>query len=198
MNIFVLDESPIFAARCHCDKHVNKMLIEYSQMLCTAIRLNNGTEYIEKSKSNRNVKRWRLDDEHYDKVLYKATHVNHPSNVWVRRSADNFKWLYHVADELASIYSASTGKTHACEPILDEVYMYYETHGVLFNSALFTPVTLAMPDEFKIGSQDSWGDVVASYRNLYNKSKSRFATFGKYNNPTPWWYKPEFTEDVNL
>ena len=177
------------------------MLIEYTQMLCTAIRLNNGTMYIEKSKSNRNIKRWRIRDdsnERYNDVLYKATHVNHPSNVWVRASSDNFKWLYYVASELAEMYSRATGKTHACELILDQVYMYYETKGVCFNSQHLTPVTLSMPDEFKIGSHDSWDDVVASYRNLYNKSKSRFATFSKYNNPTPWWYKPEYTENVNL
>ena len=36
MNIFVLDESPILAARDHCDKHICKMILESAQMLCAA------------------------------------------------------------------------------------------------------------------------------------------------------------------
>ena len=38
MNIFVLHEDPITAAKHHCDKHVVKMILESAQLLCTAHR----------------------------------------------------------------------------------------------------------------------------------------------------------------
>lgn len=50
-----------------------------------------------------------------------------------------------------------------------------------------------MDDVYKVaGDPNSWDTVVASYRNYYNKSKSRFATFGKYGNETPYWYRNEY------
>ena len=33
MNIFVVDEDPVIAARQLCDKHVVKMILETAQML---------------------------------------------------------------------------------------------------------------------------------------------------------------------
>jgi hypothetical protein len=38
MNIFFLDKNPQKAAEYLCDKHVPKMLLESSQMLCTAVQ----------------------------------------------------------------------------------------------------------------------------------------------------------------
>ena len=33
MNVFVLDIDPVKAAEYHCDKHVNKMIVEHLQMM---------------------------------------------------------------------------------------------------------------------------------------------------------------------
>ena len=33
MNVFVLDKDPAKAAQYHCDKHVNKMIVEHLQMM---------------------------------------------------------------------------------------------------------------------------------------------------------------------
>ena len=35
MNIFILDKNPKKAAEYHCDKHVIKMILETSQLLCS-------------------------------------------------------------------------------------------------------------------------------------------------------------------
>ena len=43
MNIFILDEDPVIAAKMLCDKHVPKMIVESAQMLSTAHRLLDGT-----------------------------------------------------------------------------------------------------------------------------------------------------------
>ena len=72
MNIFILDKNPIKAAREHCDKHVVKMIVESGQMLSTAHRLLDGKEYIEKSRTGRNIKRWKLNDDRENKSHKRA------------------------------------------------------------------------------------------------------------------------------
>lgn len=37
MNIFILHEDPVVAAKMHCDQHLNKMILESAQMLSTAL-----------------------------------------------------------------------------------------------------------------------------------------------------------------
>jgi len=83
MNIFYLDKDPRICAENHCDKHCVKMILEYAQLLSTAHRVLDGDPNQE------------LPDGRQD-VLYKATHVNHPSAVWVRQNEANYKWLYKM------------------------------------------------------------------------------------------------------
>ena len=45
MNIFVLDNDPIVAAQSVCNKHVVKMILESGQMLSTAHRVLDGTQW---------------------------------------------------------------------------------------------------------------------------------------------------------
>ena len=85
MNIFYLSDNPESAARQHCDKHIVKMVIEYAQLLSTAHRMLDGKEYIDVTANNRKIKRWRMEDGR-EAILYKASHINHPSAVWVRKS----------------------------------------------------------------------------------------------------------------
>ena len=96
MNIFYLHKDPIKNAQYHCDKHIVKMATEYCQLLSTAHRILDGKMYLGKTKNNRNIKRWRLPDERED-ILMKASHVNHPSNIWVRESRENYMLsLIHI------------------------------------------------------------------------------------------------------
>ena len=91
MNIFHLDNDPIKAAQMMCDKHIVKMIVEYAQLMSTAHRVLDGEEYLDKTANNRNIRRWYHPE--YDGFLYKASHVNHPSNIWVRESDENYFWL---------------------------------------------------------------------------------------------------------
>ena len=59
MNIFYVDKDPVKAAKMLLDKHVVKMILESAQMLCTAKRVLDGTEYMAKTKNGRNIKRWK-------------------------------------------------------------------------------------------------------------------------------------------
>ena len=97
MNIFFTSLDPAECARYLDDKRVVKMILESAQMLSTAIR-STGLE-----------------------VGYKSTHANHPSNVWVRRSKQNYEWLVSHALELSKEYTRRYGKVHKSEAIILEL-----------------------------------------------------------------------------
>ena len=94
MNIFYVHKDPIISATMLIDKHVVKMIVESAQMLSTAHRMIDGTQYTGKTKTGRNIKRWRHPNSNMDNVLYKACHTGHPSTLWVMENAYNYHWLY--------------------------------------------------------------------------------------------------------
>ena len=117
-----------------------------------------------------------------DGILYSATHVNHPSAIWVRQSYANYVWLSKLLTELCAEYTYRYGKVHKVEACgLEEELMYPPMN---IPTAPFTEPTPAMPDEIKIA-----GNSIESYRNYYNKSKTHLASWkGKFNSrPVPDW-----------
>ena len=177
MNIFYLDHDVHKCAEMHNDKHVVKMILEYSQLLSTAHRLLDGKQTAGKTKTGRNVKRWVLDD-HRESVLYSATHINHPSAVWVRQSLENYIWLSDMLLALLKEYTYRYGKQHKCETIAR--HLAYPPINI--SQKPFTQPTPAMPDDVKIA-----GDSIKSYRNYYINNKTHLAKWK--NRPTPEWYK---------
>lgn len=182
MNIFFLDTDPWLAASYHCDSHIRKMIVETAQLLSAAHHLWDGTSYTKTLKSGK-TKTYFVSDK---PGLYKPTHINHPSSIWCRENISNYKYLFEIFKGLCCHYSMGTGKVHAT---------YAATYSSLKNAPANIPdgdLTIppcAMLDEFKVHvSPTTLEQVVENYRNYYNESKSRFATFGKYNNPTPDWY----------
>ena len=182
MNIFYLDKDPIKAAEMSCDKHVCKMIIESAQMLSTAHRVLDGQEFTDKTANGRNIKRWRHPDKDLDKILYKASHIKHPSTQWVMYNLHNYVWLYRHMMALHSQFKLRYNKS--------EDHMTIQKLGnVLKDAPKKLPVrdskepTPAMPDECKVP-----GDSVASYRKYYIMKKKDFATW-KYPAVMPNWYK---------
>jgi hypothetical protein len=87
MNIFVIHENPIIAAREHCDKHVVKMILESAQMLSTSHRILDGVEEKAPSVSGKTMsKYWRLDD-YREPILYRAVKTKQErfSMTWKKR-----------------------------------------------------------------------------------------------------------------
>ena len=125
MNIFYLDEDPVKAAKYQYNKHVVKMILESTQMLCTAHHLIMG--------------------DNAD-VPYKIAHPKHPSTQWVTYSASNYAWLYQHMLALGDEYTKRYGKTHLtitkCKDKLAKL------PGGIFNVG-FTQPPQAMPDEYK-------------------------------------------------
>ena len=111
MNVFYLDRDPVTAAKMHCDKHVVKMIIEYAQLMSTAHRVLDGEMYYGLTKNGRKIKRWKLNSNMED-ILYKASHINHPSAIWARQSNNNYNWLYCLFTALCDEYTHRYGKVH--------------------------------------------------------------------------------------
>ena len=100
MNIFTTNNCPVVSAQEMCDKHVVKMIVEYAQLMSTAHRVLDGKQYEGRTRLNRRIKRWLHPDEEMEKILYKASHIKHPSGIWCRSTTANYKWLYrHFIDQ---------------------------------------------------------------------------------------------------
>ena len=158
----------------HVDKHAVKMIVEYAQLLSTAHRVLDGVEYIDAS-SGRKIKRWKLGSS-YEPILYKATHINHPSAIWVRQSYDNYRWLVSLLCQLCKEYTYRYGKTHKVESSGLYELLTYAPFNI--RPGVFTEPTPAMPEEYIIK-----GDSIQSYKNYYNGSKQHLHNWK--NRPIP-------------
>ena len=175
MNIFYLDRDPVIAAQMMCDKHCVKMILESAQMLSTAHRVCDGTEWYDKNKIGRRIKRWSVTPNMED-VLYKASHVNHPSNIWTRASKHNYAFLYEMWCHLHEEFKIRYGKEHLSYTKLNEVLQY---PPINIADTPFTQPTQAMPDDVKDD------DAIVAYRNYYIKYKKNFA---HWKTKQPDWY----------
>jgi hypothetical protein len=175
MNIFYLHHDTKICAEMHVDKHCVKMILEYAQLLSTAHRYLDGTVNIGVSKTGRKQTRYVLPD-HRDDKLYSATHINHPSAVWVRQSLENYQWLYNMFKDLIAEYTYRYGKDHKCAMLLSD--LQYPPNNIPKNRP-FTQPTPAMPDDFKVA-----GDSIKSYHNYYNGAKTRMFSWKKRETPS--------------
>ena len=174
MNLFYLDKDPEISATLHCDKHVVKMIIEYAQMLSTAHRMLDGTQYTDAS-SGRRIQRWRLDNSNIEDVLYKASHINHPSTRWVRENAIQYQYAYDMFTALCDEYTHRYKKIHATD---------FKLRGLL--NQLPNKITLGgwseppqcMPDDVKMES------TLDAYHKYYAVYKKEFAKWTERDVPT--------------
>jgi hypothetical protein len=138
-----------------------------------------GTQSICLSKTGRKQTKYILADQR-ESTLYSATHVNHPSAIWVRQSVGNYIWLSDLLVKLCKEYTYRYGKVHKCERD-GLVKTLYETVPDNNPIAKFTDPPPAMPDECKVP-----GNSIQSYRNYYIMKKNHFAKWK--NRPVPEWY----------
>lgn len=183
------------------------MILEYSQLLSTAHRVLDGEVQVIRSArlpklkldtltnleplklkySVREKKLYTLRDPDRNKLLYKATHMNHPSAVWVRKSFQNYKWLHQLLTELCIEYTYRYGRIHKCQ----SSGLVYELTNLPANISTYTTFsepTPAMPEYIKVP-----GDSLASYRKYYVIEKAALAVWTK--RPMPYWYRyPELID----
>ena len=158
MNIFYLDRDIQKCAQAHCDKHVNKMILEGAQLLSSAHHLTN--------------------PEAADiPNMYRLTHKNHPDAIWVRASINHYLYLMDLMDSLNEECQyryehkrdhVSIGKVHSWGyPILPDVP--------------FTEPPKCVHDDWK-----QMPDVVDAYRAYYKRDKRDIAAWTK-RSPPEWF-----------
>ena len=156
MNIFYLDNNTKACAEAHCDKHVVKMILEYAQLLSTAHRI--------------------LDGDEENEELYKATHKNHPSAVWVRESFDHYHYTFRLFKYLCAEYTKRYTKVHATSRLLHALSEAPKNISIKG----FKKPPQCMPDEHKSD------DTVQAYRNYYNVDKAYMCKWK--NTSKPEWF----------
>jgi len=166
VNLFYLDTRPEKCATLHCDKHVVKMIIEYAQLMSTAHRVLDGSEYEDKTKNGRRIRRWKHPNNNMENVLYKASHINHPTAVWTRQSWGNYRYLYKLFCALCDEYTYRYGKTHLTDTLLRQVL---EEPPQNIPSERFSAPPPAMPDDVKEKN------VINAYHKYYRVYKKDFA-----------------------
>jgi hypothetical protein len=180
MNIFYLHNDAYKCAEMHNDKHVVKMILEYAQLLSTAHRYLDGFPTIDRGgRAGRQRTSYILSDSR-DSLLYRATHINHPSAIWVRKSKENYIWLSNMLIALCEEYTYRYEKTHKvqrdelCFVLLGNIPKNIGNEG-------WSEPTPAMPDTFKVSANS-----VRSYINYYVGAKQHLASWKKRTKPE--WY----------
>jgi len=145
MNIFVLSEKPAEAAIMQCNKHVVKMLLESTQILCTNLSLLGHT------------------------VPYRPTHINHPCTAWARATLANTKWMLEHTWALNYEYSLRYKKIHKVNNILCDLTTLLSP-AINADWHDHTPFVLAMPDECKMNNPiDSYRNYYITKKNHFAK-----------------------------
>jgi len=138
MNIFVLDSDLNKAAQYHNDIHLNKMLLEMTQMLCTAAHILNSE--IE--------------------IPYKPTHKNHPCTKWLTQSFENYLYGIDFAKALIVERQHRKFKQSKCESVIDSCYQNIDK--ISFDSYELTPFVQAIAN-----SNYKHDDAIVAYRTYH-------------------------------
>jgi hypothetical protein len=183
MNIFMTDECPVKSAVNLCDKHVNKMLLESTQMLSTAHRILDHDRVVKKpSRSGKTMlDHYELEDYEAELIYYKVAHKNHPCNIWLRESDKNYRWLWDHTRTLCQEYTYRYGKHHKCENLLHP----------LRSCPINIPVTEHMtPFKRAVGDDPEYTDdpsTVSCYRKYYQSKASAFKMLWTKRQQPEWF-----------
>ena len=160
MNIFVLSECPVQAARWYCDKHCIKQILELSQILCAAYHCQGIA------------------------APYKLTHKNHPSTIFARTSCLNFEWTIEHAKVLCDEYTARYNKRHASQDVIE--WCAKNSHDLSFDQYDQTDFAIAIAPEMKCRQVEGFEQMsaVEKYRWYYRLDKAHIL---KYKRNRPDW-----------
>ena len=122
MNIFHLHKTPRLCAKFLSDVHLPKMVLETTQMLCTATQ-QYGVRLVN---------------------LYKPAYRNHPMTIWVGKTKPNYDFTLELLQCLLKEYTNRFHKIHKCSVI----YNILKTYNPIFLNFKFTAPPLCMPVEF--------------------------------------------------
>ncbi len=120
--------------------------------------------------------------------LYKKSHVNHPSSVWVRESIHNYRWVHQLLAALCEEYTFRYEKIHKVE---SSGLLTLLSKTPKLPRVPETVQALAMPEECRTRS------VVKSYQAYYATEKTHLLVWRKRKMP-PFLKAYGFTEQSDL
>lgn len=131
---------------------------------------------------------WIISNGHFSRddnlVSYKKTHQNHPCNIWLRESFENYKWLCFHTKELCKEYTRRYNKIHKSQSHLK----WLMENNPCPKNVKFTVPPQAMPDKYKvILDKPSIEATVMAYRRYYKGDKEEIAKWKLGN--IPKWFK---------
>lgn len=139
MNIFILDIDQKKSVQYHTDKHIVKMPIEATQLLCNAIHQYGITG---------------------DCEVYKQSHLKHPCSLWACASLDNWVWLRAFVITLGVEYTYRYGKTHKSVEVARQLIKPNMPYLGL------TPFAKCVPDEFRqLDAVTAYREYFKEYKN---------------------------------
>lgn len=181
MNLFFLDRNLDRCAEYHIDSHVGKMQLEAAQLLTTTVWVDKYLGYIPRKLTSEElgvineVKRATPAIEHRTFTRYLATHINHPSAIWVRSSLEHFYWTINYVNALNAETIYRGNKSHASCAEANRL-----PDPTRLPDMGWTDPTLAMPEHLK------GPDHIEAYRMFYMLDKWPFASW-KIRGKPDWW-----------
>ena len=153
----------------HCNRHVVKMILETTQLLWTAVHASG------------------IPMDAFDVQPYRKTHEWHPTAIWVRQSAKNWRFAVDFGLELCKEYTRRYKKVHKCEKHLHlikrigyqpplETRKIKSICGPMKNEC--TPFPLAMPTECVV-YKNGVPNAVRSYRKYYKVKNDEWTKKGR-------------------
>jgi hypothetical protein len=174
VNIFVTHIDPRIAASYLCDKHINKMLVESWQILCTALHIRGSSA----------------------PGTYRAAYRHHPCSQWAAESLENWQWLFQHAlamhDEKMSRFGGNPHLSHTKHvgyPF--DLSVDWPQHGL-------TPFARAIKKTTYPHLLDTelWPDTVEVYREYYRIDKASFAKWQRGSGTPYWWFEEAEQHDL--
>ena len=192
MNIFILSDNRFPAthyaenARYHIDKHVVKMILESTQMLCTALAF---APYA-------NIISPNLCTSAPCRPLAPGMR-KHPCTAWTMANITNFNYLTRLAIALCN--------EHQYRYFMSAEHEYTDWLKYLGQDLDDLDITIAhsLPDNFATAVKNPelrsalrpWADAVNIYRRYYYQDKLPFAKWT--SRPIPHWFGPWLEVDTD-
>ena len=173
MNLFILSLIHKTCAEAMVDKHISKMIVEAVQMLSTGKHL--------------------LDPEDVEKnglQIYKISHKNHPTSIWIRASLENYIWTLLMVEAMHNEWKYRYGhppeKMHSSYLIAITLAKHLPKKH-MFPHRGMTLFALAMPDKYKPEVYTCHEDAVEAYRRYYQSPEKQHIASWKRRD-IPEWY----------
>ena len=190
MNIFYLSPDPAECATFHNNKHVVKMITEYTQIICTVFHKieNYDTEVMA-------VREFYLQAKSaYGLTIpYKPTHENHPCVLWAGKALQNLIYLLDLHKYLINEYHYRYPGNP--DNFKKATHLSIQLHGPIFDlkrSSTLGPIENVAcafgenPEQYWVQDENGKIDPVQSYRQYYIKDKANMANWSPRSRPQ--WY----------